>query len=243
MKHYAKKITATAAGIATALALSGCAQLLPSLDIVGQQSVISFNEMLLAMPDQVRNGDSGTGWSLDAPDDAVRFNWGAASSDASQVYLQLEIDAAPFIAAGMDPAKLPDSHTYMTSGSDGEEMLLIGTTLTGDETLTTSTPKAFFEQLVRDHRDVVNFHTSLDHYGVKLGGGNMFEWARDLVVNRFDNSVQDKDIVFVLNPEPFIAAGADPENIEGWVYAEVTVEENGKPIEVWKLLKPFDVVS
>jgi hypothetical protein len=59
--------------------------------------------------------------------------------------------------------------------------------------------------------------------------------------NSYDNSVQDKDIVFVLNPEPLIAAGVDPEKVEGWTYAQVPIEENGKTTQVWKLLKPFDL--
>jgi hypothetical protein len=56
-----------------------------------------------------------------------------------------------------------------------------------------------------------------------------------------DNSNQDKDIVFVLNPEPLIAAGVDPEKVEGWAYAQVPVEENGETTQVWKFLKPFDL--
>jgi hypothetical protein len=69
----------------------------------------------------------------------------------------------------------------------------------------------------------------------------MFEWAKDMVANGYDNSVQDKDIVFVLNPEPLIAAGVDPEKVEGWACAQVPIEENGKTIQVWKLLKSFDL--
>jgi hypothetical protein len=39
-----------------------------------------------------------------------------------------------------------------------------------------------------------------------------------------------------------IAAGTDPARVSGWVFAKVTVnDENGKPIEVDKILKPFDL--
>jgi hypothetical protein len=52
----------------------------------------------------------------------------------------------------------------------------------------------------------------------------------------------DKDIVFVLNPEPFIAAGVDPDKINGWAFTKVTVDDaNGKPVQVDKILKPFDL--
>ena len=51
-----------------------------------------------------------------------------------------------------------------------------------------------------------------------------------------------KDMVFVLNPAPFITAGVEPNRVEGWVFAKVTVDdENGKPVELDKLLKPFDI--
>jgi hypothetical protein len=63
----------------------------------------------------------------------------------------------------------------------------------------------------------------------------MFEWAKDLSTN-------DKDIVFVLDPGPFIAAGVDPGRIEGWVFAKVPVmDASGKPVEVDKILKPYDL--
>jgi poly-D-alanine transfer protein DltD len=54
----------------------------------------------------------------------------------------------------------------------------------------------------------------------------------------------DKDIVFVLNPQPFIDAGVDPSALESWVFAKVeTMDDSGKKIEVDKFLKPFDVES
>jgi hypothetical protein len=51
----------------------------------------------------------------------------------------------------------------------------------------------------------------------------------------------DKAIVFVLDPEPFLKAGADPRKIEGWVFGKVPVDIDGKPTEVDKLLKPFNL--
>jgi hypothetical protein len=47
----------------------------------------------------------------------------------------------------------------------------------------------------------------------------------------------------VLEPEPFIRAGVDPNGVEGWAFAKVTVDdENGRPVVVDKLLKPFDLL-
>jgi hypothetical protein len=143
----------------------------------------------------------------------------------------LVFDAEPFIAAGLNADKLPENIAFFDS------MLMVGTKL-GNEKLTykgEATPLASYEQVVNLKRKSIGYHGALDHYGVSLGDGNMFEWAKDMSTN-------DKDIVFVLNPAPFIAAGVDPNKIDGWAFAKVTVDdENGKPIEVDKLLKPFNL--
>ena len=85
-------------------------------------------------------------------------------------------------------------------------------------------------------RDRIGYHEELDHYGIALGGGNMFEWAKDLAKN-------DKDLVFVLNPEPFVKAGLDPSKLAGgWAYGKVTVKDDkGKLMKLDKLLKPYNL--
>ncbi len=59
--------------------------------------------------------------------------------------------------------------------------------------------------------------------------------------NGYDNTVQDKDIVFALNPAPLVAAGADPEKIDGWLHAQVPVMTGGTTGLEWNLLKPFNL--
>jgi hypothetical protein len=144
----------------------------------------------------------------------------------------LEFDAAPFIGAGLNPEKLPETIAFY------EGKIMVGTKL-GQEVLKYQgevTPLTSYEQIVKLKRSAIGYHGALDHYGVNLSGGNLFEWAKDMSTN-------DKDIVFVLNPEPFLAAGVDPNKIEGWAFAKVTVDdENGKPIEVDKILKPFNLL-
>ncbi len=95
--------------------------------------------------------------------------------------------------------------------------------------------EATFAQLVKTQRARIGYHEKLDHYGIKLGNGNMLEWAKDMSKN-------DKDLVFVLNPEPFILAGVDPAKIQGWTFAKVeTKDDAGKTVFVDKLLKAFDL--
>jgi hypothetical protein len=202
------------------------------LDVVGTDSVKSFDKVLRQIPQAVTPDGVNGGWSLSAPDGTARFIWSRNYAESPLHDVMLEFDAAPFIAAGLDPEGLPENFAFY------EGVLMVGMKL-GEERLKYAgevTPLASYEQIVKLKRSSIGYHGALDHYGVNLGNGNMFEWAKDMSTN-------DKDIVFVLNPEPFIAAGVDPNKIEGWAFAEVTVDDaNGKPIQVNKILKPFNLL-
>jgi hypothetical protein len=210
------------------LAAASCGQ----LDVVGADSVKSFDKVLQRIPQAVAPDEMNGGWSLTTPDGSARFIWSRNYAASPSRDVMIEFDAAPFIAAGLDPEKLPESYAFY------EGKIMVGQKL-GGETLQYQgevTPLASYEQIVKLKRNAIGYHGALDHYGVSLGGGNLFEWAKDMAVN-------DKDMVFVLNPEPFLKAGTDPARIDGWVFAKVTVDdENGKPIEVDKILKPFDLM-
>ncbi len=208
-----------------------------NLDVVGKQSVASFDAVLQAIPDQVTADEMNGGWSLIAPDGSVRFIWSKDYSQSPIHDVMLELDAQAFVDAGLDIEKLPESYAAY------EGMLMVGKKL-GNDRLTYEgepTPLASYEQIVGKDRDSIGYHTALDHYGVKLGDGNMFEWAKDMSKNTVAGGDQDKDIVFVLNPEPLIAAGVDPAQVKGWAYAQVEVEEDGKTEQVYKFLKPFNL--
>lgn len=203
-----------------------------NLDVVGNDSIKSFDALLQqgslsVVPDQMNSG-----WSLSAPDNRARFIWSWNFAESPLHDLMLEFDAAPFVAAGLQPEKLPERFAFY------EGKIMVGTKL-GQERLQyqgAATPLASYEQIVKLKRNRIGYHGALDHYGVNLGEGNLFEWAKDMRVN-------DKDIVFVLNPEPFIAAGVDPARIEGWVFTKVTVDDaEGKPVQVDKILKPFNLL-
>jgi hypothetical protein len=230
---------------ALVFSLAACSGGVKALDVVGQQSVRSLDALLKAVPGSVSADEANAGWALSAPDDSVRFIWSEDYSRSPLHDVMLELDAQPFLDAGLDPDKLPENYVFYegdTMGGMGSRMLMLGTKLGADDKVSgTGTALSAYELIVDNYRDSVNYHTSLDHYGVKLGDGNMFEWAKDMKTNGYDDSVQDKDMVFVLNPEPLIAAGVDPEKVEGWVYTQVPIEENGKTEQVRKLLKPFDI--
>lgn len=226
MKMYLKKIITFVGVWALLIFAAGCAQIQRSLDVVGREAITSFDAVLQAIPNNLERDEMNGGWSLAAPDGKARFIWSKDWSRTPIHDVMIEFDASPFIAAGLNPEILPEHFAYY----DG--MLVVGTKL-GENVLEYSgepTPLASFEHIVSLSRDSIGYHPELDHYGINLGNGNMFEWAKDMSVN-------DLDIVFVLNPEPFVAAGVDPNAVEGWLYAPV--EMMGET--VYKFLKPFNI--
>ena len=202
------------------------------IDVVGNDSVRSFRELLQNAPQLVTEDATNGGWSISAPDNGARFIWSKNFASSPRFDVMLEIDAAPFIDAGLNPALLPGN--FVLAGNK----LTVGTKL-GNEQLQyqgQATAIASYEHIVKLKRQSIGYHGAADHYGVNLGNGNLFEWAKELKTN-------DKDIVFVLDPDALIRAGVDPDRINGWLFAKVTVDdENGRPVEVDKLLKPFDLL-
>ncbi len=199
------------------ITLSGCA----SLDLVLTAANQSFTAVLAVKPVQ----ETDTEWVLSAPDDTASLHISKETTAAQQV--SIVTDAAPFLAAGLDASKLVGSVVI-----DGQ--LMVGANFTSKATQS-QTAEDIFGDYLRAGRRQVGYHAALGHMGLGLGDGNMFEWAKSLEDN-------DKDIVFVLNPEPLAAAGVDTAHIEGWLLATVdTMDERGKPIKVAKLLKPFNL--
>jgi hypothetical protein len=221
-----KKFLLITCSIVLTVGLTACNK----LDIVGDQSIKSFEALLDQVGDQVTEDPSYGGWSIEAPDGTARFSWSQDFSKTTTYDAYLELEAQPFIDAGLVESKLPEG---MLVG----DKIILGTDF-GSDDLTYSgevTPLASYKKITERYRDNITYHAALDHYGVDLMKGNMFEWAKDMSTN-------DKDMVFVLNPEVFINAGVDPDSVEGWVFAKVpTMDANGKKIEVDKLLKPFDL--
>lgn len=204
--------------------LVGCSQ----TDVVAKYGITSFNEVV-GLSDVVADTELKA-WSLSAPDGSARFLFSSNFKATAPHDVMLEIDAQPFIEAGLDATKLPVGMLI-----DG--MIMLGQTLGEQEFSATAqaTPEASFKELVKLSRDTLGYHEALGHYGIDLGDGNKFEWAKDLSAN-------DKDIVFVLDPKVFADAGVDVANVNGWVFAKVEVlDASGKKVEVEKLLKPFNL--
>lgn len=224
-----KKMMIVVAVLALVLALAGC----QSADVVGKVAVTSFESVLNVSGDKVTADEVNGGWSLES-EGGERFVWSQDFSVEKNPDVMMELDATPFLDAGLDPAKL-DKETYLYDS--GTKILMVHSEL-GADAFTYSgdpTPLDSFKKIVEVSRESIGYHEKLDHYGVAFGNGNMFEWAKDMATN-------DKDIVFVLNPQPFIDAGVDPANVKEWVFAEVEVKnEAGKDELVEKFLKPYNL--
>ena len=220
-----KKLIISIVALITILTLAAC----QATDVVAKVASTSFEAVLKKIPDKIQADDATNSWALTSPT-GERFTWSKDFAGAGTPDAMLEFDAKPFIDAGLDVTKLPEG---MIVGDK-----IVYKAELGDEKFNyTGDPKPLdsFKEIVRTNRDVIGYHEKLDHYGIALGNGNMFEWAKDMNTN-------DKDIVFVLNPQPFIDAGVKPDSIEGWLFAKVEMKDkNGKPEQVDKLLKPFDL--
>jgi hypothetical protein len=202
------------------------------LDVIGDRSVTSFQDVLQASKDQVSPEETYDGWSLTAPDQTARFIWSKEFNQKDKMDVLIETDAKPLIDAGMDTDKLPEG---MLQG----DKIVVGANLGSDKASDQgkAEPLESYRQFVKLYRDHLKYHAKLDHFGIDLSGGNVFEWAKDMKTN-------DKDIVFVLNPQVFLKAGTDPNKVKGWLFAAVeTMDDNGRKIKVDKFLKPFDLVK
>ncbi len=222
-----KKMLLAVVLVALALLLASC----QALDVVGQGADQAFGAMLAALPEGGAGPDgANSGFALGAPDGSARL-WWSRDFDKSESYdILMEFPAKPFLDAGLDAGKLP-------AGMLEGDTLRVGTSFKGVQPAYPgeATALAAFEQILWQKRDHIKYHADMDHFGVSLDNGNMFEWARDMAKN-------EKDIVFALNPQVFVDAGVDPEKVQGWAFAKVnTMEDNGRKIQVDKFLKPFNL--
>lgn len=223
--------TAAAMSLSSVSVLSNVLRLKRFKAQTGKEAVTSFDKVLNTEEISITADEVNKGWSLEAPDSSVRFIWSEDYSSSPFYDVMLEIDAKPFLDAGLDPEKLPENYVLY----DGK--LIIGVKY-GENNFTYaegSTPLSAFENLEKYYRSEIGYHASMGHYNVSLGDGNLFEWAQDMTTN-------DKDIVFAMNPVPLIDAGVDPEQVDGWSYAEVPVGHGKSSETVWKFLKPFDLI-
>lgn len=225
------KITAVfLAFAALATLLGSCA----GTDVVAKYADSSFRSLLEASGERAAKSVDGLYWSLSSPQgDQVLLAADFAGTAKPDFIMSFE--AEPFLAAGLDMARY-QAPAGVEAAMEGERLVLKFEL--GDQAFSAAAAGSFaaaFDELVKTNRSRIGYHAALDHYGISAGGGNMFEWAKDLKKN-------DKDMVWVLDPAPFAAAGMEPGAVDGWIFAKVeTMDGQGKAVLVDKLLRPYNV--
>lgn len=207
--------------LSLALTSSLLFQACSATDIVKSNGIKTFKSFADASNNSISSSD--TSWVYTSPSKDT-FKW---SKDFSlgKSDLAFELDAKPFIDAGLDTSKLPtDIFSYdeasgkLTINFDlGNEKLDINSNASAADT---------FGRIIEKYRTNLGYHEKLQHFGMSLPGDNKFEWAKDLATN-------DKDVVFVLNPKPFIEAGVKGDRVDGWIFTKM----DGKDL----FLKPFNI--
>ncbi len=220
------KILVAGLSLGMVLTLGACQQ----TDIVGKVASTSFDALLKAAPNKAVADNENGGWSLNAPDDSVKFIWSKDWSKSPTQDAMIIFQSKPFIDAGLDVSKLSNATVL-------NDTIVVGTKF-GTEELKYDgevTPLESFNQIVKLKRESIGYHEELDHYGIDLTKGNKFEWAKDMTKN-------DKDMVFVIDAKTLIAAGVDLTKVKGWNYGNPKVKDNrGKEVEVEMFWKSFDI--
>jgi len=203
-------------------------------DTVAVYAVRSYDALLHAPGVEVVRSDATDAWVLTSPGGETLTFGGNNGSGANE--LIVTFDARPFLAAGLDRSRLPAGAGLEGIGASARLVMRYdqgaGTFSDGSD----AEPLQALQDLVHNHRTMLGYHAALGHFGLALGGGNMVEWAKDQQAN-------DKDLVFVLDPQPFAEAGVDLSKVEGWVLADVPVmDAQGRKSTARKLLKFYDLL-
>ncbi len=218
-----KKLLVTGVALTVILTFSACQK----ADVVADGGIRSFEK--LVGKSQLTSTVSADNYHTFTSQLGNTFLISAKPESTNRDILA-SIDATPFIAAGLDASLLPEGYEVV------DNRLIIFSEYS-DQALEPANPTAVeaMTGLIKAQRSRFGYHEALDHFGIELGNGNMIEWAADMTTN-------DKDLVFVVEPSVLSDAGLNPDQVEGWLHADVTVmDQQGKKSVVKKLLQPVDL--
>ncbi len=227
-KTRRKGVVAAIAGILILLTFLGL-QFGGALDVVAREGKISFGEVAGLYPSDISK-DAVKGFRLNSRlGDLFGLRYiPTMEGDFATTGMEgfMEVDGKEFLRAGLDPERLMSK---VVSYSPENGTLLIRRTLKDiprkDFRKGTASDMTGLMKLVLDsNRKVLGYHMDLEHFGFNFGEGFTFEWAKDEEKN-------DKDLVWVLNAEPLIAAGLNVDSLETWIFLK---DKN-------KLIRAFDL--
>ncbi|MDR3263672.1 MAG: hypothetical protein LBT30_05110 [Clostridiales bacterium] len=199
--------------IITAVVLTACSV----TDVIANYAVKSFKDLSAELGEARYQYDSGQ-HTLISPNGKEKFLWGER--------LAIEVDLSEFISAGLDVAKLTD---FDVNGN------ILAIELENAKTVTETEKFSALKKTVRTNRNALGFDEDMGHFGLSFGNEFAFEWAQHLDKN-------DKDMVFLLNPMPFIEAGLITEQLENWVYTKLKMMKDGKEYEAFMLVRFYDLI-
>lgn len=203
-------------------------------DVVAFYAVQSYDALLHVPGVSVARSDAAGAWVLTSPGGETLTFGGDTAAGSDE--LVVTFDARPFLAAGLNPSLLPAGSQVEGDGASTRVVMRYDKGTGSFSSSADLQPVQALQDLVRNHRMMLGYHAALGHFGLGLGGGNMVEWAKDQRAN-------DKDLVFVLNPQPFADAGVDVAKVDGWVLADVPVmDAQGRKSTARKLLKFYNLV-
>lgn len=202
-------------------------------DVVAVYALQSYDALLHAPGVLVARNDVAAAWVLTSPG-VETFTFGG-DTPAGSNELVVSFDARPFLAAGLNPSLLPAGAQIQGDGASARIVMRYDKGAGSFSADAESEPVRALQDLVHNHRMMLGYHSALGHFGLMLGGGNMIEWAKDQQTN-------DKDLVFVLNPQTFADAGVDVVNVQGWVLADVPMmDAQGRTSTARKLLRFYNL--
>lgn len=214
-----KTLSLMAAALLGATLLAGCA----GTDVVAKYAPNSLEAILTADPALVRDNTAVDHYYYLSVDGSATLRVSDDFSMTGTEDLVLETALKPFTDAGLDVSKLGDGYRV-----DGGKLLL--TADFGNGTGKKDNVRDSLFEAVKADRNVLGYHTALDHYGIKLPRGK-FEWAKDYKTN-------SKDIVFVIAAQPLADLGVNVQNVAGWTFATLQ-DEKGNNVDL--LLKPYNL--
>ncbi len=194
------------------LLLTGCEH----TDVVGRYAAESLTE-LEEKGFLIQSGGTMT----------IAADEGKATLHIGQETIRMSFAAEPFLQAGLDRSNLPQGILLVDDNTLAVEAESVG--FYGSDFAMTA------REFIFQNRDRLSFHHSMGHFSLSLGNKNGFEWAQRPESN-------DEDLVFVLDPQPFIEAGVDVERIAGWDCKDVQQMDGAKKYSEKKLLLSFDII-
>ena len=198
------------------------------LDVIKNHSLKSFTDISVSMPESVFFDPENSCWVVSAPDKSARF---MLQQQERSIALVLEFAAEDFLGAGLSVDNLPREVTYHPQ----RHTLSIYENISAVDDLPTEAGiLAVIESVINADRRRFGYHSFGDHYGIEIGAGNFFMWARDRESNQ-------NTVAFMLSAGMFSESAVKLENIKGWRVATIDAHEGKKTVQAKRLVKSYKI--